>query len=148
MPEFVFHPAVSDWFQRRFGMPTQPQEMGWPAIQAGGHTLIAAPTGSGKTLAAFLAALDRLVRRAEQKELEPKTKIVYVSPLKALSNDIKQNLSIPLDGVRQSLWKLPLPWSARTLAQTWSSGIHRSGTRPPLVISVMACPASARVSWT
>src|SRR3972149_5162964 len=91
-----FHPAVRAWFQRRFRAPTDAQAGGWPEIFAGRDTLIAAPTGSGKTLAAFLVAIDRLLRRAEQGPLEDAVEVVYVSPLKALSNDIRRNLEEPL----------------------------------------------------
>ena len=90
------HPLVRDWFISRFGTPTEPQEQGWPAILAGQTTLISAPTGSGKTLAAFLICIDRLVRKALSGELADRTEVVYVSPLKALSNDVQKNLEIPL----------------------------------------------------
>ncbi|MGH8288369.1 MAG: DEAD/DEAH box helicase [Steroidobacteraceae bacterium] len=106
----MFHPAVAKWLERTFEAPTPAQEQAWPAIQAGRHTLIAAPTGSGKTLAAFLAAIDRLVREAlEQGELRDETYVVYVSPLKALSNDIRRNLEAPLAGIRDELRALGLP---------------------------------------
>jgi ATP-dependent helicase Lhr and Lhr-like helicase len=90
------HPLVAEWFISRFGTPTEPQEQGWPHILAGRTTLISAPTGSGKTLAAFLACIDRLVRKALAGELSDRTEVLYVSPLKALGNDIKKNLEIPL----------------------------------------------------
>src|SRR5271165_4172470 len=90
------HPLVADWFVQRFGTPTEPQEQGWPHILAGRATLISAPTGSGKTLAAFLACIDRLVRKALAGELSDRTEVLYVSPLKALGNDIQKNLEIPL----------------------------------------------------
>ena len=92
----AFHPLVSDWFEDRFGAPTEPQRRGWPRIQEGGNVLIAAPTGSGKTLAAFLGAIDGLVRQSQEGQLKETTQIVYVSPLKALANDVKQNLLSPL----------------------------------------------------
>ncbi|MBI3895080.1 MAG: DEAD/DEAH box helicase [Acidobacteria bacterium] len=101
-----FHPAVAEWFQASFGEPTEPQRLGWPAIQAGRDTLIAAPTGSGKTLAAFLAAIDSLVRLGIEGRLRDEVQVLYVSPLKALSNDVKQNLSVPLSGVQNVLWKM------------------------------------------
>ena len=90
------HPLVAEWFISRFGTPTEPQEQGWPHILAGRTTLISAPTGSGKTLAAFLACIDRLVRKALAGELSDRTEVLYVSPLKALGNDIQKNLEIPL----------------------------------------------------
>ena len=90
------HPLLAEWFVGRFGTPTEPQEQGWPHILAGRTTLISAPTGSGKTLAAFLACIDRLVRKALAGELRDRTEVLYVSPLKALGNDIQKNLEIPL----------------------------------------------------
>ena len=95
------HPLVRDWFITRFGTPTEPQEQGWPHILAGETTLISAPTGSGKTLAAFLACIDRLVRKALSGELADRTEVLYVSPLKALSNDIQKNLEQPLGEILQ-----------------------------------------------
>src|SRR5947209_16296529 len=105
----LFHPAVAAWFGRTFGTPTPAQAQAWPAIAAGRHTLIAAPTGSGKTLAAFLAAIDSLVRQGINGGLADETQIVYVSPLKALSNDIQRNLEAPLAGIRAALKKQGLP---------------------------------------
>jgi ATP-dependent helicase Lhr and Lhr-like helicase len=95
------HPLVRDWFVGRFGTPTEPQVQGWPHILAGKTTLISAPTGSGKTLAAFLACIDRLVRSAVAGQLADRTEVVYVSPLKALSNDIQKNLELPLSEIQQ-----------------------------------------------
>ena len=103
MHRFGFHPVVARWFQQKFGTPTEPQERGWPAIQSGAHTLIAAPTGSGKTLAAFLASLDALFREGLEGDLTDETRVVYISPLKALSNDIHKNLEEPLAGIRSTL---------------------------------------------
>src|SRR5690242_14611859 len=100
---FKFHPILARWFEEKFGTPTEPQKAGWPAIQSGQHTLIAAPTGSGKTLAAFFAALDELFREGLAGDLPDETRVVYVSPLKALSNDIHKNLEEPLKGIRQAL---------------------------------------------
>ncbi|HYZ16224.1 MAG TPA: DEAD/DEAH box helicase, partial [Candidatus Acidoferrum sp.] len=91
-----FHPLVGTWFAGRYGEPTEPQIQGWPLIRAGHDVLISAPTGSGKTLAAFSLCLDDLVRRAAEGELPDRTLIVYVSPLKALTNDIRKNLETPL----------------------------------------------------
>ncbi|MGC2201716.1 MAG: DEAD/DEAH box helicase, partial [Stellaceae bacterium] len=98
-----FHPALAEWFGRSFAAPTAAQAEAWPAIQSGRHTLIAAPTGSGKTLAAFLASIDALVRQGVNGGLADETQIVYVSPLKALSNDIQRNLEAPLAGIREAL---------------------------------------------
>src|SRR5712664_1216071 len=98
-----FHPAVRDWFLQQFPAPTEPQAQAWPAIKQKKHTLIAAPTGSGKTLAAFLSAIDDLVWKATEGMLGDKTQVVYVSPLKALSNDIQINLQQPLRGIQQNL---------------------------------------------
>ncbi|MGB0002495.1 MAG: DEAD/DEAH box helicase [Candidatus Acidiferrales bacterium] len=95
------HPLVRGWFLRRLGTPTEPQEQGWPHILAGKTTLISAPTGSGKTLAAFLACIDRLVRKALAGELTDRLEVLYVSPLKALGNDIQKNLEIPLGEILQ-----------------------------------------------
>src|SRR5258707_8143682 len=100
MRSFQFHPAVAKWFEQTFGTPTEPQQLGWPAIQSGAHTLIAAPTGSGKTLAAFLASLDALFREGLAGALPDEIRVIYVSPLKALSNDIHKNLEEPLAGIR------------------------------------------------
>jgi ATP-dependent Lhr-like helicase len=96
-----FHPIVARWFEREIGAPTPAQLRGWQDIQARRHTLIAAPTGSGKTLAAFLAGLDELFREGLQAPLPDETRIVYVSPLKALSADIHKNLSLPRCGITE-----------------------------------------------
>src|SRR5881628_3653162 len=90
------HPLIQDWFVQKFGTPTEPQELGWPHILSGRTTLISAPTGSGKTLAAFLACIDRLVRKALAGDLTDRTEVLYISPLKALGNDIQKNLEVPL----------------------------------------------------
>ena len=95
------HPIVREWFRGKFGTPTEPQERGWPHILSGRATLISAPTGSGKTLAAFLACIDRLVRKALAGELADRTEVLYVSPLKALGNDIHTNLQVPLGEILQ-----------------------------------------------
>lgn len=94
-----FHPIVREWFERRFGEPTEAQLLGWPAIAENRHTLIVAPTGSGKTLAAFLLCIDRLFRAALDGSLGETAQVVYVSPLRALSNDVHKNLSIPLEEI-------------------------------------------------
>src|SRR3954449_13467099 len=103
MERFQFHPVIAEWFERKFSSPTEPQQRGWPAIQSGAHTLIAAPTGSGKTLAAFFASLDQLFREGFHRALPDETHVLYVSPLKALSNDIHKNLEEPLAGLRAAL---------------------------------------------
>ncbi|MCA8091268.1 DEAD/DEAH box helicase [Burkholderia anthina] len=117
----VFHPAVAAWFRRTFAAPTGAQALAWPHIKAGRSTLVAAPTGSGKTLTAFLCALDDLVRDALAHDgaLPDATLVVYVSPLKALSNDIHVNLDAPLAGIAESLAQLGLPVPAiRTAVRT------------------------------
>ena len=135
----AFHPAVNRWLERAFEAPTPAQEQAWPAIQAGRHTLIAAPTGSGKTLAAFLAAIDRLVREAlERGGLRDETYIVYVSPLKALSNDIRRNLEAPLAGIRGELRAMELPdIEIRTFVRTGDTPQHERQSmrrRPPHIV--------------
>ncbi|MDB5336302.1 MAG: cshB [Planctomycetaceae bacterium] len=94
-----FHPLIQRWFQSRFAGPTEPQREGWPHIAAGRDTLIAAPTGSGKTLTAFLAAIDRLLKLSVAGELHDTLRVIYVSPLRALSNDMQRNLQTPLDEI-------------------------------------------------
>jgi ATP-dependent Lhr-like helicase len=101
MPLSGFDPLVAEWFESRFGRPTEPQVLGWPEIRSGRDVLISAPTGSGKTLAAFLICLDSLIRKARTGELPDETVAVYVSPLKALSNDIRKNLETPLGEIYQ-----------------------------------------------
>jgi len=115
----LFHPLICQWFAGRFGQPTEPQLRGWPEIAAGRHTLIAAPTGSGKTLAAFLGCLDRLLRQWLEGKLPDGVEVVYVSPLKALSNDIQRNLQVPLAeiaalAVEAGLGELPIRTAVRT----------------------------------
>jgi ATP-dependent Lhr-like helicase len=95
------HPVTAEWFLNKFGSPTEPQEQGWPSILAGDATLISAPTGSGKTLSAFLVCIDQLLRQAISGQLAPCTQVVYVSPLKALSNDIQKNLEGPLAEIQR-----------------------------------------------
>lgn len=96
MPPTDFHPAVRTWFGTALGEPTPAQSRAWPTIRDGRHTLIAAPTGSGKTLAAFLSAIDSLVREGLEHGLPDETTVLYVSPLRALSNDIQRNLQVPI----------------------------------------------------
>jgi len=121
MPLHDFHPAVAAWFEATFPAPTSAQAGAWPAIRAGRHTLVAAPTGSGKTLTAFLAAIDQLVQESVARggTLPDETRVVYVSPLKALSNDIHINLEAPLEGIGIELEKLGLPGAPiRTAVRT------------------------------
>ncbi len=108
-PAADFHPAVADWFARSIGTPTPVQAAAWPAIRSGEHVLIAAPTGSGKTLSAFLTAIDGLVRKGLQRPLESACRVLYVSPLKALSNDIHKNLQAPIEGIANALLENGLP---------------------------------------
>ena len=115
----MFHPAVSRWFARSFPSATDPQLRAWPEIKKHRHTLIAAPTGSGKTLAAFLSAIDDLVRLGVDGQLDDSTHVIYVSPLKALSNDVQRNLQVPLEGIQEELKALGLPEvNIRTLVRT------------------------------
>ena len=95
------HPIVQEWFVSKFGTPTEPQEHGWPSILAGDATLISAPTGSGKTLAAFLVCIDKLLRQSISGQLAPCTQVIYISPLKALSNDVQKNLNGPLAEIQK-----------------------------------------------
>ena len=115
----AFHPAVAAWFTRTFEAPTAAQTQAWAAIGAGKHVLVAAPTGSGKTLAAFLAAIDELIQQGLHGGLADETRILYVSPLKALSNDVQRNLEGPLAGIREELALLGLPdVEIRTVVRT------------------------------
>src|SRR5947199_116860 len=138
MPKSLFHPAVAAWFDRSFAAPTPAQAQAWPAFQAGRHVLIAAPTGSGKTLAAFLAAIDGLVRQGLDGGLKDETQVVYVSPLKALSNDIQKNLAEPLTGIREHLRAHGLPdVDIRTWVRTGDtppSERERMRRRPPHIV--------------
>jgi ATP-dependent Lhr-like helicase len=139
-----FHPAVAAWFSRTFDAPTPAQERAWPALQAGQHVLVAAPTGSGKTLAAFLAAIDQLVKEGLQVPLPDETRILYVSPLKALSNDIQRNLEAPLEGIRAELAALNLPDVAvRALVRTGdTSQSERASMRRKAPHIVVTTPES------
>ena len=100
-PLAPFHPLVRAWFTERVGAPSPPQRLGWPVIAAGAHTLLLAPTGTGKTLAAFLFELDALIRRGLDAPLPNSVQLLYVSPLKALNNDIQRNLELPLTELRE-----------------------------------------------
>jgi len=138
MNSHLLHPAVADWFDGQFEAPTAAQEQAWPAIKAGRHVLIAAPTGSGKTLAAFLAAIDELVRQGLAGSLPDETQVVYVSPLKALSNDIERNLEAPLAGIRAAIAARGLPdveirTSVRT-GDTTARDRARMRRKPPHIV--------------
>jgi len=134
----TFHPAVATWFARCFGAPTAVQAAAWPRIAAGLDTLIAAPTGSGKTLAAFLAAIDGLVREGLASALPDETRVLYVSPLRALSNDIEKNLQQPLHGIAEAIQASGLPavnihsW-VRT-GDTPAGERQRAGRTPPHIV--------------
>jgi ATP-dependent Lhr-like helicase len=127
-----FHPAVERWFSARLGEPTPPQRDGWPAIRGGGHTLIAAPTGSGKTLAAFLSAIDSLI--CQGASLPDETQVLYVSPLRALSNDVRKNLEGPLAEIRKADPSVP---EVRVLVRTGdtpASARTAMARRPPHIL--------------
>ncbi len=133
-----FHPLLREWFGTAFGTPTEPQERGWPAIRARHDVLIAAPTGSGKTLAAFTLALDDLVRRSASGALEDHTLVVYVSPLKALSNDVRENLEKPLAQLtalarRHEIELAPIRTAVRT-GDTTPAQRQRMLRKPPHVV--------------
>src|SRR5687768_5437715 len=134
----LFHPAVASWFGRTFPSPTDPQLQAWPEIKKQRHTLIAAPTGSGKTLAAFMSAIDDLVRLGVDGQLDDTTHVIYVSPLKALSNDIQRNLQTPLEGIQKELQAMGLPEvSIRTLVRTGDTpAAERTAMtkRPPHIV--------------
>ncbi|HEV2884801.1 MAG TPA: DEAD/DEAH box helicase [Pyrinomonadaceae bacterium] len=134
----IFHPAVARWFEKTFPQATEPQQDAWPAIKQHRNTLIAAPTGSGKTLAAFLAAIDDLVRLGVEGKLDDTTHVVYVSPLKALSNDIQRNLQMPLAGIQEELRAMGLPEvNIRTLVRTGDTpAAERTAMvkRPPHIV--------------
>src|SRR5580704_1828123 len=132
------HPLVQEWFVNKFGTPTEPQEQGWPHILGDKTTLICAPSGSGKTLAAFLACIDRLVRKALAAELEDQTEVLYVSPLKALGNDIQKNLDAPLGEILQLAQQrgFLLP-EIRTAVRTGDTLMHERRAmqkRPPHIL--------------
>ena len=134
MPLTPFHPAVARWFEITFEKPTEIQKQAWPAIRQGRPVLLAAPTGAGKTLAAFLAAIDQLVQQGLEGDLPDETRVLYVSPLKALSNDIHKNLELPLNGIGTALLEsgLPnVPIRAQVRTGDTSQGERRAMTRTP-----------------
>ncbi|HET6630608.1 MAG TPA: DEAD/DEAH box helicase, partial [Woeseiaceae bacterium] len=135
-----FHPAVRRWFAGKFGQATAVQAAAWPAIRQGGHTLLAAPTGSGKTLAAFLSAIDDLVREGDERGLPDEARVLYVSPLKALSNDIHKNLEEPLAGIRDGVLEEGRPdVEIRALVRTGDTPQHERAkmrrTPPHIVVT-------------
>ncbi|TFH48411.1 MAG: DEAD/DEAH box helicase, partial [Lysobacterales bacterium] len=150
MPVSAFHPAVQAWFEQRFGSATAVQAKAWPAIASGHHTLLAAPTGSGKTLAAFLSAIERLVEEGLAGDLPDATRVLYISPLKALSNDIQRNLQEPLNGIRDQLLARSMPdvpiraW-VRT-GDTPQSERDRARRHPPHIL--VTTPESAYILLT
>ncbi|HEX5227400.1 MAG TPA: DEAD/DEAH box helicase [Bryobacteraceae bacterium] len=142
LPELqqYFDPLIVEWFATRFGTPTEPQLLGWPEISAGRDVLISAPTGSGKTLAAFLICLDRLVRKAREGTLTNQTEVVYVSPLKALSNDVHKNLEVPLAEIselarRRGIEFSPIRTAVRTGDTPASERQHMGKERPHILVT-------------
>ena len=138
MPLNTLHPVVGDWFASHFGSPTDPQVRSWPAIRSGEHVLVSAPTGSGKTLAAFLICLDDLVRAGLDGSLPETTQVLYVSPLKALSNDIHKNLDVPLSGIARLAAErgllLPTIRTAVRTGDTPASERQRMVKHPPHIL--------------
>jgi len=138
MPLSGFDGLIAEWFAGRFARPTEPQVHGWPEIRSGRDVLISAPTGSGKTLAAFLICLDGLVREARSGALPDRTDVVYVSPLKALSNDIRKNLEVPLAEISeraasQGIALAPIRTAVRT-GDTPAWERQQMGRRPPHIL--------------
>ena len=140
MPLSGFHPVVARWFAERLGEPTAAQREGWDAIRAGRHTLISAPTGSGKTLAAFLIELDLLLRESLAGTLPDETRVLYVSPLKALSADIHRNLAEPRREIRRLAEEMGL-----RRAQDHRRGPLRRHARRR---AGGDAPAPRRISWS
>ena len=138
MPLSLFHPVIQQWFRSRFEAPTEAQAAGWPAISRGRHTLISAPTGSGKTLAAFLTCIDDLIRTGIKEGLPDVTQAVYVSPLKALSNDIQKNLASPLQEISDLADQAGTPFpEIRTAVRTGDtkpSERQRMAKKPPHIL--------------
>ena len=131
-------PLVAEWFAGRFASVSEPQELGWPRIQAGEDVLISAPTGSGKTLAAFLICLDQLVREARVDDLPNQVRVIYVSPLRALSNDVRLNLQIPLAEIAALAERQGIPLAAIRSAvrtgDTSQSERQQMGRKPPHIL--------------
>ncbi|MFQ5983626.1 MAG: DEAD/DEAH box helicase, partial [Woeseiaceae bacterium] len=146
----TFHPAVSAWFNKNFSAPTAVQVESWPAIARGEHTLLAAPTGSGKTLAAFMASIDALIKEGLEQGLPDETRVLYISPLKALSNDIQKNLQLPLVGIRDCLLEHGLPdvdvraWVRTGDTTQWER--QKAARQPPHIL--VTTPESAYILLT
>lgn len=146
----AFHPAVSAWFKKTFPEPTAVQNESWPAIARGEHTLLAAPTGSGKTLAAFMASIDALIKEGLERGLPDETRVLYISPLKALSNDIQKNLQVPLVGIRDCLLEHGLPdvdvraWVRTGDTPQWER--QKAARTPPHIL--VTTPESAYILLT
>ncbi len=138
MPLSDFHITTRTWFEKSLGSPTEAQSQAWPFIKNGNHTLIAAPTGSGKTLAAFYAAIDGLIKLGLNESLVDQTYVVYISPLKALSNDIHRNLEVPLAGIKEELDRLNLSKINITIAvrsgDTSQSDRQKMVKKPPHIL--------------
>ena len=132
MPLVQFHPTIQRWFAERFGEATEPQREGWPHIRGGRHTLIASPTGTGKTLAAYLSAIDALVRQGTQ--LRDETSVLYISPLRALSNDVQKNLSVPLGELAELDPQLPKVRVLVRTGDTPQSGRAAMLRKPPHIL--------------
>src|SRR5882724_5192445 len=133
-----FDPLVAEWFSKRFSQPTEPQTLGWPEIRSGHDVLISAPTGSGKTLAAFLLCIDDLVRAARAGSLPDRVEMIYVSPLKALSNDVQKNLETPLAEIaalaaERGVPLAPIQTALRT-GDTLASERQKMLSRPPHIL--------------
>ncbi len=150
MPLSHFHPAVRDWFESRFPAPSTCQAGAWEALRSGRHILIAAPTGSGKTLAAFLSAIDELVREGEQFGLPDETRVLYISPLKALSNDIRKNLEVPLEAIHARLFEQgAMQFAIRTQVRTGDTPLSirtQMAKQPPHIL--VTTPESAYLLLT
>ncbi len=138
-PLSSFHPAVAGWFRSRFPEPTQAQARAWAVTSKHRNALIAAPTGSGKTLAAFLSAINDLVVEGIAHGLTDEVHVLYVSPLKALSNDIQKNLQEPLAGIRDQLLEHGRATTCRSAT--------RSAPATPRRSSATACASPRRTSW-
>ena len=160
MPLSGFHPLIAEWFHAQVGQPTDVQVQAWPAIQSGTDVLIAAPTGSGKTFAAFLSCIDHLFKQALACELDDHTQVLYVSPLKALSNDIQKNLQQPLAEIGTAALSAGLlmpelrvlvrtgdtPMTERQQMLKWPP--HILVTTPELSCRVRVCSRCQRTSWS